>query len=204
MPLWQHAVVGRPSAPCWHIIQSILAVLNGQLKLRFFQVRQCRDSHLAECALSNSKHHSALIHRTSHVHPRTSIFIVADLARARPPCASSLVLPISCPSHVRWCSLVRFSCYFLLSDISPSSYSCHRAARGTGNPYYMYAYLYLAYSACNFRPGRLATLAVLHIFWTSCRCSGSLFHPSYSLCVVDSLALRIYFPLTLACRAAIS
>jgi hypothetical protein len=95
-----------------------------------------------------------------------------------------------------------FSCYFLLSNISPSSYSRRRAARSTENPYYMYAHLYLAYSARNFGPARLATLVVLHIFWTSCRCSGSLFPPSYCLCVVDSLALRIYFPRTLARRAA--
>jgi hypothetical protein len=140
--------------------------------------------------LSLPKHHPALILRTSLVPPRTFILFFTDSARAR-----LALLPISCPSHVRWRSLVRFSCYFLLSNISPSSYSRRRAARSTENPYYMYAHLYLAYSARNFGPARLATLAVLHIFWTSCRCLGSLFPPSYCLCVVDSLALRIYFSL---------
>jgi hypothetical protein len=33
---------------------------------------------------------------------------------------------------------------------------------------------------------------------------GIAFPPSYSLCVVDSLALRIYYLLTLARRAAIT
>jgi ribonuclease HI len=148
-----------------------------------------------------SKHHSALIHRTSLVRPHASIFIFHRFS-ARASCL--VLMPISCPSHVRWCLLVRFSCYFLLSDISLSSYTRHCTARSTENPYYMYAYLYLAYSARNFGPARLVTLAVLHIFWTSCRCSGSLSPPSYSLCVVDSLALRIYFLLTLACHAALS
>jgi hypothetical protein len=41
------------------------------------------------------------------------------------------------------------------------------AIRGTENPYYMYTYLYIAYSARTFGPARLATLAVLHICWTS-------------------------------------
>jgi hypothetical protein len=114
------------------------------------------------------------------------IFYFADFTCVV-PCslrASRLVLlPISCPSHVRWCSLVHFPCYFLLSDISPSSYTCCRAVRGTENPYYMFAYLYIAYLAHIFGPARLATLAVLHIFWTSCRCS-------------------IYFTLIFASRAA--
>jgi hypothetical protein len=127
------------------------------------------------------------------VHPHTFIFIFADLVCACPPCAAHLVLlPISCPSHVCWCSSVRFSCYFLLSNISPSSYSRRRAVRSTENPYYMYAYLYLAYSACNFGPARLATLAVLHIFWTSCRCSDGFFPQLLPLCSRQSTTLNLF------------
>jgi hypothetical protein len=145
---------------------------------RLWLLKRCRDSRLAERALSISP----IFQISTSSHPKDKscafahfYFIFADSARAR-----LALYPISCPSHVRWCSLVCFSCYFLLSNISPSSYSRRCAACGTENPYYMYTYLYLAYSARNIGPARLATLAVLHICWTSCRCSGSLFPPATS------------------------
>jgi hypothetical protein len=52
--------------------------------------------------LSLPKQHPALILRTSLVPPRTFILFFTDSARAR-----LALLPISCPSHVRWRSLVR-------------------------------------------------------------------------------------------------
>jgi hypothetical protein len=70
------------------------------------------------------KHHPALILRTSLVPLRTFIFIFIDSV-----CARLALLPISCSSHVHWCSLVRFSCYSLLSNISELILTPSRCAR---------------------------------------------------------------------------
>jgi hypothetical protein len=125
------------------------------------------------------KHHPALILRTSLVPPRTFIFIFIDSAHARVPAVSRSIthfLSIPCPLVF----IGAFLMLFPLSNISPNSYSHRCVARGIENPYYMYRYLYLAYLARNFGPAHLATLAVLHICWTSCRCSGLLFPPATS------------------------
>jgi hypothetical protein len=95
--------------------------------------------------LSLPKQHPALIPRTSFVPPRTPSFIFADLARARlrlPRASRLALLSLSCPIHVYWSSLVRFPCYFHLSNISPSLYSRRRASRGTKSLItYFHAYI---------------------------------------------------------------